>query len=116
MDKHYPFSQNQTSVFVSCGNGICCSSTPFLIYFCLQYRAPPPIKTKREVDEKRITVKPVNTKACPHCARSFGPNSYDRHIEFCKEKAQRMSTTPVTNQLAKERLKARIQVSVSISF
>lgn len=65
------------------------------------------------VDDKPIT-KPVDTKACPHCARNFGPNSYDRHVEFCKEKAQRISTKPVINETARERLIARTKVSVPV--
>lgn len=58
-----------------------------------------------------ILTKPIDTEACPHCGRNFGPKSYDRHVEFCKEKAQRMSIAPVTSQIAKERLEARTRVS-----
>ncbi|XP_025409376.1 zinc finger C2HC domain-containing protein 1A-like isoform X2 [Sipha flava] len=57
--------------------------------------------------DKLIPTKPVDTEACPHCSRNFGPKSYDRHVEFCKEKAQRISTAPVISQIAKERLEAR---------
>jgi len=64
------------------------------------------------IDTKFIPSKPIDTKECPHCARNFGPKSYDRHVEFCREKAQRMSTAPVISQLAKERLEARIKVSM----
>lgn len=64
-----------------------------------------------KVDIARIPSKPVDTKKCPHCARNFGPKAYDRHVEFCREKAQRISTAPVISQLAKERLEARIKVN-----
>ncbi|CAI6347987.1 unnamed protein product [Macrosiphum euphorbiae] len=61
-----------------------------------------------KVDEK-LPTKPVDSEECPHCARNFGPKSYDRHVEFCREKAQRISTAPVISQVAKERLEARIK-------
>lgn len=67
-----------------------------------------------KIDDNRKPTKLIDTKSCPHCARNFGPNAYDRHVDFCKEKAQRMSTAPVISQLAKERLEARIKVSVLI--
>lgn len=70
------------------------------------------VKTARgeKVDSKLIPSKPVDTEACPHCSRNFGPKSYDRHVEFCREKAQRLSTAPAISQVAKERLEARTKV------
>lgn len=65
-----------------------------------------------KVDEKFLQTKPIDTEACPHCARNFGPKSYDRHVEFCRERAQRISTAPVISQVAKERLEARTKVSI----
>lgn len=62
-------------------------------------------------DDRLFISKPIDSETCPHCERNFGPKSYDRHVEFCKQKAQRMSTTPVISQSAKERLEARIKVS-----
>lgn len=62
--------------------------------------------------DKYIPSKPIDTEACPHCARNFGPKSYDRHVEFCKEKAQRKFSAPVISQIAKERLEARTKVSI----
>lgn len=64
--------------------------------------------------DKLIPTKPVDTEACPHCTRNFGPKSYDRHVEFCKERSQRISTAPVISQIAKERLEARTRVSIFI--
>lgn len=65
-----------------------------------------------KVDEKLLPTKPIDTEACPHCLRNFGRKSYDRHVEFCKNKSQRISTAPVISQLAKERLEARTKVSI----
>lgn len=63
-------------------------------------------------DDKFISSKPIDTEECPHCARNFGPKSYDRHVEFCREKSQRKFLEPVISQLAKERLEARTKVSM----
>lgn len=63
-------------------------------------------------DDMFIPSKPVDTEECPHCARNFGPKSYDRHVEFCREKAQRKFSAPVISQLAKERLEARTKVGI----
>lgn len=65
-------------------------------------------------DDNFIPTKPVDTEECPHCTRNFGPKSYDRHVEFCREKAQRKFSAPVISQLAKERLEARTKVSIFI--
>lgn len=62
--------------------------------------------------DEKLQTKPVDSEECPHCARNFGPKSYDRHVEFCREKAQRISTAPVISQVAKERLEARTKVSI----
>lgn len=65
-----------------------------------------------KLDDKISISKLIDCETCPHCERNFGPKSYDRHVEFCREKAQRMSTTPVISQSAKERLEARTKVSL----
>lgn len=65
-----------------------------------------------KVNNTQILTKPVDSKECPHCTRNFGPKSYDRHVEFCREKSQRISTAPVISHLAKERLEARIKVNI----
>jgi len=73
-----------------------------------------PVKAARgeKVNGNCMQSKPIDTEACPHCARNFGPKSYDRHVEFCREKAQRKFSVPVISQIAKERLEARIKVSM----
>ncbi|XP_015367078.1 PREDICTED: zinc finger C2HC domain-containing protein 1A-like [Diuraphis noxia] len=60
-----------------------------------------------KVNDQLITTTPIDSGECPHCARNFGFKSYDRHVEFCRKKAQRISTAPVISQVAKERLEAR---------
>ncbi|XP_016988731.1 uncharacterized protein LOC108051224 isoform X8 [Drosophila rhopaloa] len=49
---------------------------------------------------------------CPHCDRSFNPKAFDRHVEWCKEKAiqnNMKSTNSQETSKAKERLEARKQ-------
>jgi len=66
-----------------------------------------------KVNHQLITTKPIDSRECPHCARNFGFKSYDRHVEFCRKKAQRISTAPMISQVAKERLEARTKVSIN---
>lgn len=63
-------------------------------------------------DTAIIPTKPLDNKQCPYCDRNFGPKSYDRHVEFCKEKSQRRPSGPVTNSVAKKMLEARTKVSM----
>uniref|UniRef100_A0A182QM42 C2HC/C3H-type domain-containing protein n=1 Tax=Anopheles farauti TaxID=69004 RepID=A0A182QM42_9DIPT len=48
---------------------------------------------------------------CPYCERCFGMKAYDRHVEWCREKAllNRNVNNNQTVSAAKERLQARIQ-------
>ncbi|XP_033156623.1 uncharacterized protein LOC117138569 isoform X4 [Drosophila mauritiana] len=49
---------------------------------------------------------------CPHCDRTFNPKAFDRHVEWCKEKAIQAtmkSTNSQETSKAKERLEARKQ-------
>ncbi|XP_039953044.1 homeobox protein 5 isoform X2 [Bactrocera tryoni] len=55
-------------------------------------------------------IQPPPAEQCPHCERCFGPKAYDRHVEWCKEKALQASikhTAKTEQNLAKERLEAR---------
>ncbi|XP_012155890.1 mucin-5AC isoform X2 [Ceratitis capitata] len=55
-------------------------------------------------------IQPPPAEQCPHCERCFGPKAYDRHVEWCKEKALQASikqTSKIEQNLAKERLEAR---------
>ncbi|XP_035901702.1 uncharacterized protein LOC118507368 isoform X12 [Anopheles stephensi] len=48
---------------------------------------------------------------CPYCERCFGMKAYDRHVEWCREKAllNRNVNNNQSISAAKERLQARIQ-------
>uniref|UniRef100_A0A182JU35 C2HC/C3H-type domain-containing protein n=1 Tax=Anopheles christyi TaxID=43041 RepID=A0A182JU35_9DIPT len=48
---------------------------------------------------------------CPYCERCFGMKAYDRHVEWCREKAilNRNINNNQSISAAKERLQARIQ-------
>ena len=61
--------------------------------------------TPKSVRQKNLA--PVSEQ-CPQCERFFGLKAYDRHVEWCKEKARigHQIITPQTN-VAKERLQAR---------
>lgn len=51
---------------------------------------------------------PPPSEQCPYCERFFGTKAYDRHVEWCKEKAiQQSIKNPEVNNVAKDRLYAR---------
>lgn len=55
-----------------------------------------------------IGTQPQPSEQCPHCQRFFGSKAYDRHVEWCKEKAiQQAIKNPGSNNVAKDRLFAR---------
>lgn len=52
------------------------------------------------------------SEQCPHCDRCFGLKAYDRHVEWCKEKAlqaaiKQQASTRTEENIAKARLEAR---------
>lgn len=47
---------------------------------------------------------------CPYCSRRFNEKAAERHINFCKEQAQRLGRKPVPDGNAKAKQAARIQV------
>ncbi|XP_026840589.1 uncharacterized protein LOC6589976 isoform X2 [Drosophila persimilis] len=57
-------------------------------------------------------IKGVASEHCPHCERNFNVKAFDRHVEWCKEKAIqatiKLANTQETSK-AKERLDARKQ-------
>lgn len=58
---------------------------------------------------RRVTAQPHNEQ-CPYCERCFGIKAYDRHVEWCKEKALlKTINNKETVSAAKERLQARIK-------
>ncbi|XP_020805874.1 LOW QUALITY PROTEIN: uncharacterized protein LOC110182198 [Drosophila serrata] len=72
--------------------------------------APPPTSVRERSQAKRI--KAPACDRCPHCERTFNPKAFDRHVEWCKEKAiqanMKSSNSQETSK-AKERLEARKQ-------
>ena len=46
-------------------------------------------------------------KACDFCRRKFCDNAYDRHVEFCREKSNRISSSPVKDVVAQAKMIAR---------
>ncbi|XP_041563235.1 uncharacterized protein LOC108144311 isoform X8 [Drosophila elegans] len=74
--------------------------------------APP---TAAPIVRERSLAKRIKAPACdrcPHCDRSFNPKAFDRHVEWCKEKAilaTMKSTNTQETSKAKERLEARKQ-------
>lgn len=77
--------------------------------------APPSLNRERKRSSDRSLarrIKDVASNQCPHCDRSFNPKAFDRHVEWCKEKAIQNSiksvNTTETNK-AKERMEARKQ-------
>lgn len=51
----------------------------------------------------------TQTEQCPYCDRQFGVKAFDRHVEWCKEKAiiNSIKTTNGCSSAAKDRLEAR---------
>ncbi|XP_063244217.1 zinc finger C2HC domain-containing protein 1A-like [Bacillus rossius redtenbacheri] len=62
----------------------------------------------RPRDERPAVARPLGSERCPHCDRLFGPKSFDRHVEWCKEQSTRIPKSPAASK-AKERLEARIK-------
>ena len=64
--------------------------------------------TPRTVPKKKKPSKPEDTyRTCDYCGRKFCENAFDRHVEFCKEKNTRISSSPVKDIVAKAKLLAR---------
>uniref|UniRef100_A0A8C0H982 Zinc finger C2HC domain-containing protein 1A n=1 Tax=Chelonoidis abingdonii TaxID=106734 RepID=A0A8C0H982_CHEAB len=53
---------------------------------------------------------------CPYCQRRFNENAADRHINFCKEQAARISNKGKLAADAKGKLPARTQVNYNTFF
>jgi hypothetical protein len=61
---------------------------------------------------KRAIAAQVQNELCPYCERTFGLKAYDRHVEWCREKALLNKSNVKSDaaySVAKERLQARIQ-------
>ncbi|XP_055920953.1 uncharacterized protein LOC129952414 isoform X2 [Eupeodes corollae] len=72
--------------------------------------AAPKERSRPAMITKRI--QPPPAEQCPYCERCFGIKAYDRHVEWCKEKALLASiknNSSNSQVAAKERLEARIK-------
>ncbi|XP_017838352.1 uncharacterized protein LOC108596769 isoform X3 [Drosophila busckii] len=76
--------------------------------------APPLARDRMRSSDRSLArrIQGVASERCPHCERSFNPKAFDRHVEWCKEKAIqatiKSSSTTETSK-AKERMEARKQ-------
>ncbi|KPU76788.1 uncharacterized protein Dana_GF13426, isoform C [Drosophila ananassae] len=71
--------------------------------------AAPPAPRERSLAKR---IKGPACDRCPHCDRTFNPKAFDRHVEWCKEKAIQATMKSGNSQetsKAKERLEARKQ-------
>ncbi|XP_068144518.1 LOW QUALITY PROTEIN: serine-rich adhesin for platelets [Drosophila tropicalis] len=67
---------------------------------------------KRSSDRLKRSIKDTASDRCPHCDRTFNPKAFDRHVEWCKEKAVQAAIKAANSTetaKAKERLDARKQ-------
>ncbi|XP_016947020.1 uncharacterized protein LOC108022546 isoform X10 [Drosophila biarmipes] len=77
--------------------------------------AGPPAAAAAPLVRERSLARRIKAPACdrcPHCERTFNPKAFDRHVEWCKEKAIQntiKSTNSQETSKAKERLEARKQ-------
>ena len=70
-------------------------------------KAPP---TPKLAPKKKKPSKPEELyKTCDYCRRKFCDNAFDRHVEFCREKNTRISSSPVKDVVATAKLFARIK-------
>ncbi|XP_017077815.1 uncharacterized protein LOC108112470 isoform X4 [Drosophila eugracilis] len=75
----------------------------------------PPAASAAPLVRERSMAKRIKAPACdrcPHCDRTFNPKAFDRHVEWCKEKAiqaNMKSNNSLETNKAKERLEARKQ-------
>lgn len=55
-----------------------------------------------------VPTRPNEKGMCPTCNRQFSIKSYERHVEWCKDRATKVPMSAATN-IAKERLEARMK-------
>ncbi|XP_053610486.1 protein piccolo-like isoform X3 [Plodia interpunctella] len=69
-------------------------------------------KPKPQSVRTAITKPTSELQKCPHCSRAFGPRAFERHVEWCGDKAKILpgaGAQPPRLQDAKQRLNARTQ-------
>ncbi|XP_048482508.1 putative uncharacterized protein DDB_G0287457 isoform X3 [Plutella xylostella] len=75
--------------------------------------AKPTPKAKPAAVRHAITKPSAELQRCPHCTRAFGPRAFERHVEWCADKAKILPAAPAQAPArlsdAKQRLNARTQ-------
>ncbi|XP_030040469.1 uncharacterized protein PF11_0213 isoform X6 [Manduca sexta] len=75
--------------------------------------AKPTPKTKPHSVRSAIMKPAAELQKCPHCARAFGVRAFERHVEWCADKAKILPAAPAHAAPhiadAKQRLNARTQ-------
>nr|XP_013189798.1 unnamed protein product [Amyelois transitella] len=70
-------------------------------------------KPKQQSVRTAITKPTSDLQRCPHCSRAFGPRAFERHVEWCADKAKILPAAPAQPPPhladAKQRLNARTQ-------
>jgi len=69
-----------------------------------QSKAPSTPKTAKK---KKPTKPEDNYQTCEYCQRKFCATAFERHVEFCREKANRLQTSPTKDMIAQAKLLAR---------
>ncbi|XP_075980648.1 uncharacterized protein LOC142979544 isoform X8 [Anticarsia gemmatalis] len=81
-------------------------------------KSPPPTakptpKPKPQSVRSAITKPMAELQRCPHCKRAFGMRAFERHVEWCGDKAKILPAAPAAPPQhiadAKQRLNARTQ-------
>ncbi|KAL4703547.1 hypothetical protein ACJJTC_010167 [Scirpophaga incertulas] len=71
------------------------------------------LKPKVQSVRNPITKPTAELQKCPHCSRAFGVRAFERHVEWCADKAKILPAAPVQPPQhiadAKQRLNARTQ-------
>ncbi|KAI5642109.1 zinc-finger of a c2HC-type domain-containing protein [Phthorimaea operculella] len=87
----------------------------------------PPATAKPAPKAKTPSVKQVikgtkpltDLQSCPHCCRKFGQRAFERHVEWCADKAKILpaasAPTPAHIATAKQRLNARTQYKAPLA-
>ena len=70
-------------------------------------KTPATPKAARKQKKSTKSAPEDSYKTCDFCRRKFCENAFDRHVEFCREKSNRISSSPVKDVVAQAKLIAR---------
>ncbi|XP_062532071.1 MAP7 domain-containing protein 1 isoform X20 [Bombyx mori] len=81
--------------------------------------AKPTLKPKPQSVRSAITKPMAELQKCPHCGRAFGVRAFERHVEWCADKAKILPAAPAHPPPhiadAKQRLNARTQYKAPLA-